>query len=147
MTERVAGPMHSLLRKPRAPPPWRTAAAELLSSRRTAVPPRGVRRRLHHSRRRLQCKEALIRQEFAFRFAITMQEICPRRRQAALAQLMVEEQAALRRAREAALADEHAERERHRGVMAARAPRIRIPRRPRFQRSRSSQRFGDRQIC
>ena len=147
----MKGSTHSLPLKPRAPPPWRAAAAELLPSRRAAAPPRCGRFRLRPARRLLRCQEAIIRQEFAYRFHMAMQEVCPRKRQAVIAQLAGEQQGTLRQARETTLAEERSDRERRPSAMAARR-RYRLnsarrPRRPRRRRGRSGHWFGNVPIC
>ena len=105
--------------EPRGPPPWRAAAAELLPARRAATPPRHGRYRLRGSRRLLRCREALILGEFAYRFHMAKQEVCPRARQATLARLAIEQQTALRQAREATMAEERSDREHRRSAGTA----------------------------
>src|SRR5262245_34093869 len=88
MTERKIGPRPSLRQASRAlSADWSNAAAEVLlpgSLEETAGQRRRFRSRI--ARRLLhKCQEALIRQDFAYRFHMAMQETCALKRHAMIA--------------------------------------------------------------
>jgi hypothetical protein len=79
--------------------------------RATAALRRGTRLRVRITRLLLRrCQEALIRQDFGYRFAIAMQETCALKRHAAVERLMSEQESALRQICERAMAEEKSER-------------------------------------
>ncbi len=145
MTERMQGSSQSLPSKAWTPPRWRDVATELLAIDR-ALDRRARSKLLPPRRRSWRCEEALIRQDFAYRFHMAMQDTCAARRQATLALLTKEEQATLCQAREATLAEARSDRERHRSAIEARRWRVvnlaRRPRRPRLRWPRSGRWFG-----
>ena len=105
MTERMQGSTQSLPFTPWTLPRWRAAAAELLPSPDAPLL-RRARYRLPITRRpSWRCQEALIRQDFAYRFHMAMQDTCAVRRHAAIEQLGREQQATLRQACEASIAE------------------------------------------
>lgn len=92
---------------------WRPAASALVQLRNgEAAEWRRSRTQLRATRRMIRRSlEVLIRQDFGYRFAMAMRETCMARRQAAIAQLISEQEAELRRLIEAALAEERADKE------------------------------------
>jgi hypothetical protein len=120
MTERMHGSAQSLPSAPWTLPRWRTAATELLQA-----PDAPLLRRARYwmpiaRRPSWRCQEALIRQDFGYRFHMAMQETCAVRRHAAIEQLEREQQASLHQAREASLADVRSDREQRQFQLAAR---------------------------
>src|SRR2546423_817192 len=96
MTERMHGSAQSLPVTSWTLSRWRAASAELLPLPDARLL-RRARYRLPITRRpSWRCQEALIRQDFAHRFHMAMQDTCAIRRHAAIEQLVREQQAALR---------------------------------------------------
>jgi hypothetical protein len=131
MKERLHGSSHSL-----PPSNWTGSAWHALVDELVAVrdAPRRMRYRLPSARRHSWRRaRALILQDFAYRFHMAMQEVCPRKRDAMLAQLASEEKAALRHARETSIAETQWRRRR---PLPGRADRR--PKRPKLRPRRSS---------
>ena len=105
----MVGPRHPLPNEVRAhdDEAWRTTAGELAALRQLqAVEIQSARfaaRMAAAAERRRDA--ALVRQGFVHRFLVAMQEICADKRNALIAQLTAEQEAALRRVREKARAD------------------------------------------
>jgi len=84
----------------------------------------------------LGCREALIRQDFAYRFHMAMREACALARHAAIARLKAERQAMLKEARASARAEDIAERKERLAASGAQARLRRFRIRLRRRRSR-----------
>jgi hypothetical protein len=124
--ERMAGSSQSLLSQSRTRSRWQSSAAAMLP--RIAQAPLPARRAYKIGRRPVhRCDDALIYQEFAYRFHMAMQETCVSKRQAMLQQLNMEREAALRRAHENSRAETARDRQQDRSEGAAHRPG---PRRP-----------------
>lgn len=126
---------------------WRAAAAAVLRLS-PSLERRAARYRLRNVRMlKRRCNEALIRQDFACRFHAAMQETCALARQAAIARLMLEQEAALCRVRQDARAEDKAAARREALPPLPRAKRRRWRDRYRVKRNRVIVMIGKARIA